>query len=87
MQKEVGLMELVLAILMGVGIFLVIPVIIGLSTIGIYLLNKRHALNTEKADFLKGTETGVENILEETEYDQVSGSPVNENKKHYVESK
>jgi hypothetical protein len=87
MQKEVGLMELVLAILMGVGIFLVIPVIIGLSTIGIYLLNKRRALNTEKADFLKGTETGVENILEETEYDQVSGSPVNVNKKHYVESK
>jgi len=80
-------MELVLAILMGVGIFLVIPVIIGLSTIGIYLLNKRRALNTEKADFLKGTETGVENILEETEYDQVSGSPVNVNKKHYVESK
>lgn len=80
-------MELVLAILMGVGIFLVIPVIIGLSTIGIYLLNKRRALNTEKADFLKGTETAVENILEETEYDQVSGSPVNENKKHYVESK
>ena len=80
-------MELVLAILMGVGIFLVIPVIIGLSTIGIYLLNKRRALNTEKAGFLKGTETGVENILEKTEYDQVSGSPVNENKKHYVESK
>ena len=71
-------MELVLAILMGVGIFLVIPVIIGLSTIGIYLLNKRRALNTEKADFLKGTETAVENILEETEYDQTQKAKIRE---------
>lgn len=79
-------MELVLAILMGVGIFLVIPVIIGLSTIGIYLLNRRRVLNSESSNVLKGAETGVEHILEETEHDQ-SGSSVNVNKKHYVESK
>ena len=51
-------MELVLAILMALGIFLVIPVIIGLSTIGIYLLNKRRALNTERAKSLKGAGAG-----------------------------
>lgn len=72
-------MELVLAILMGLGIFLVIPVIIGLSTIGIYLLNRRRVLNSERSNVLKGAETGVEHILEETEHDQ-SGSPVNVNK-------
>jgi hypothetical protein len=76
MQKEVGLMELVLAILMGVGIFLVIPVIIGLSTIGIYLLNRRRVLNTERSNVTEGAKTGAEHILEEVEYDQVSESPV-----------
>lgn len=80
-------MELVLAILMGLGIFLVIPVIIGLSTIGIYLLNRRRALNTERAELLKGAVTEVENIIEETEYNQVSGSPAEEKNKDYVESK
>ena len=80
-------MELVLAILMGVGIFLVIPVIIGLSTIGIYLLNKRRTLNTEKADLLKGTVAGVENIIQEANYNQVSGSSVNGKSQNYVELK
>lgn len=80
-------MELVLAILMGVGIFLVIPVIIGLSTIGIYLLNKRRALNTEKADLLKGAVADVEDIIQKTNYNQVSGSSVNGKSQNYVESK
>jgi hypothetical protein len=62
---------------MGVGIFLVIPVIIGLSTIGIYLLNKRRALNTEKAALLKDAVADVENIIEEAKYNQVSESSVN----------
>ncbi len=80
-------MELVLAILMGIGIFLVIPVIIGLSTIGIYLLNKRRALNTERANLLKGAAAGIDNIIEEADYSHVSGSSVNEKSKDYVESK
>ena len=73
-------MELAVAILMGVGIFLVIPVIIGLSTIGIYLLNKRRALNTEKADLLKGAAAGIDNIIEEADYSHVSGSSITDKK-------
>ena len=80
-------MELAVAILMGVGIFLVIPVIIGLSTIGIYLLNKRRSLNTEKADLLRGAAAGIDNIIEEADYNHVSGSSINEKSKNYVESK
>ena len=80
-------MELVLAILMGVGIFLVIPVIIGLSTIGIYLLNKRRALNTEKADLLNGAVAGAENTIQDANYNQVPGPSVNGKSKNFVESK
>jgi hypothetical protein len=80
-------MELAVAILMGVGIFLVIPVIIGLSTIGIYLLNKRRTLNTEKADLLAGAAAGIDNIIEEADYNHVSGPSINEKSKNYVESK
>jgi hypothetical protein len=80
-------MELVLAILMGLGIFLVIPVIIGLSTIGIYLLNRRRALNTERASLLKGAAAGIENIIEETGNKPVSVLSVDEKNKDYVESK
>ena len=80
-------MELVLAILMGLGIFLVIPVIIGLSTIGIYLLNKRRVLNTERSELLKGAVPDVENIIEEAEYYQKSGSSIEGKSKDYVESK
>lgn len=80
-------MELVLAILMGLGIFLVIPVIIGLSTIGIYLLNKRRALKAESVTILKDAGAGVENAGGEAEYSQVSGSSVNEKSEKYVESK
>jgi hypothetical protein len=80
-------MELVLAILMGLGIFLVIPVIIGLSTIGIYLLNRRRALHTERADLLKGAVGDAEKAIEETNFSQVSGSSVNEKSEKYVESK
>jgi hypothetical protein len=46
--------ELILAILVGLGIFLVIPVIIGLTTIGIYLFYRRRAFTTERAGLLKG---------------------------------
>ena len=80
-------MELVLAILMGLGIFLVIPVIIGLSTIGIYLLNRRRALNTKRATLKKDAVADVENVIEEAKYNQVSGSSVNGKSKNYVESK
>jgi hypothetical protein len=80
-------MELVLAILMGLGIFLVIPVIIGLSTIGIYLLNKRRTLNKEKADVLTDTVADVENIIQEVNNNQVSGSSITSKSKNYVESK
>ena len=80
-------MELVLAILMGLGIFLVIPVIIGLSTIGIYLLNRLRALNTEKAKSSKGEVADIEKIFEEADYTQVSGLSVDEERKDYVESK
>jgi len=79
-------MELVLAVLMALGIFLVIPVVIGFSVIGIYLLNKRRALNTEKAELWKNTVADVENIVE-ANYNQVSGSPVTEKNKTYVKSK
>jgi hypothetical protein len=78
-------MELALAILMALGIFLVIPVIIGLSTIGIYLLNRRRALNTERAKALKGTAAGIDNVLEKAEYNEVTGSSVKS--RDYVESK
>ncbi|HEY94041.1 MAG TPA: hypothetical protein G4O15_03790 [Dehalococcoidia bacterium] len=80
-------MELVLAILMGIGIFLVIPVIIGLSTIGIYLLNRRRALNAERVKLLKGAVADVDDIIEEVNYNQVSRSSVAEKSKNYVESK
>lgn len=80
-------MELVLAILMGLGIFLVIPVIIGLSTIGIYLLNRRRALNIKRAKLLKDAVPDVEDIIEEADYSQVSRSTVDEKSKDYVESK
>ncbi|MBN2076246.1 MAG: hypothetical protein JW762_11915 [Dehalococcoidales bacterium] len=80
-------MELVLAILMGLGIFLVIPVIIGLSTIGIYLLNRRRVLNTEKGKLLKDAAADIENIIGETEYNQVSGLSADEKNKDYVKSK
>jgi len=80
-------MELVLAILMGLGIFLVIPVIIGLSTIGIYLLNRRRALNTERATLLKDAVAEVENVREQVDNNQVSGSSVNGKSKNYVKSK
>ncbi len=80
-------MELVLAILMGLGIFLVIPVIIGLSTIGIYLLNRRRALNTEKAKSSKGAVADIGKIIEEADYTRVSGLSVDEERKDYVESK
>jgi hypothetical protein len=80
-------MELVLAILMGLGIFLVIPVIIGLSTIGIYLLKRRHSLTTEEANSLNGAVAGVGDIIEETNYNQLSGSTVDRKSKDYVESK
>ena len=80
-------MELVLAILMGLGIFLVIPVIIGLSTIGIYLLNRLRALNTEKAKSSKGEVADIGKIIEEADYTQVSGLSVDEERKDYVESK
>jgi hypothetical protein len=80
-------MELVLAILMGLGIFLVIPVIIGLSTIGIYLLNRRRALNTEKAKSSKGEVADIGKIIEEADYTQVSGLSVDEERKDYMESK
>lgn len=80
-------MELVLAILMGIGIFLVIPVIIGLSTIGIYLLKRRRALNTESTELLKGAVADVENTIEEATYNQVSGSSVKGRTNNYVESK
>ena len=80
-------MELVLAILMGIGIFLVIPVIIGLSTVGIYLLNRRRALNTERVELFKNAVDDVESIIGETEYNQVSGSSAEGKNKDYVESK
>ena len=80
-------MELVLAILMGLGIFLVIPVIIGLSTIGIYLLNRRRVLNTEKGKLLKDAAADIENIIGEAEYNQVSGLSADEKSKDYVKSK
>ena len=70
-------MELVLAILMGLGIFLVIPVIIGLSTIGIYLLKRRRTLSTKGVTVLKKEVSDVENVLEEAKYSQLSGSSVN----------
>lgn len=79
-------MELVLAILMGLGIFLVIPVIIGLSTIGIYMLNRRRTLNTERAKSL-GAGAGIDNIIQEADYSRVSGSSGNGKSNNYVESK
>ncbi len=80
-------MELVLAILMGLGIFLVIPVIIGLSTVGIYLLNRRRVLNTERAGLLKSASAHIENIIEETEHKPISGLPVDGKSNEYIKSK
>ena len=80
-------MELVLAILMGLGIFLVIPVIIGLSTIGIYLLNRRRMLNTERKTLMDDAVADAENTIEEIDVSRVPGPTVNEHSEKYVESK
>ena len=80
-------MELVLAVLMGLGIFLVVPVIIGLSIIGLYLLNRRRVLKAERVKLLS-------EVLEDTEYvttnannDEPSEKVIVEKKKEYAEVK
>jgi hypothetical protein len=80
-------MELVLAVLMGLGIFLVIPVIIGLSIIGIYFVNRRRVLKAERTKLLKGAVADMERVIEEADFDQVPGTPVEADYQEYVKSK
>ena len=46
-DKEVRQMEKTLAVLMALGIFVVIPVLIGLATVGVFLLKERWGEITE----------------------------------------
>ena len=80
-------MELVLAVLMALGIFLVIPVVIGFSVIGIYLLNRRRSLNTQKAQGQLHTVEDIDHVIENVEYDQHAETISNEKSKEYAKVK
>ena len=59
-------METFLAILMGLGIFVGIPVLIGLGVIGMYLLSNRRVLRTQRTRALESsTEAEEEQLSQE----------------------
>ena len=80
-------MELVLAILMGLGIFLVIPVIIGLSTIGIYLLNRRRVLKTQMVREQMHNIKNTDHVIEDEKFEQPGETISNEKSKEYANVK
>lgn len=53
-------METFLAILMGLGIFVGIPVLIGLGVIGIYLLGDHRAIRAQRTRALKASTKAAE---------------------------
>lgn len=80
-------MELVLAVLMGLGVFLVIPVLIGFSIIGVYLLNKRRVLKAERTRILTNAVEDMERVIEEARFNQPSGAENEIKEKEYTEVK
>ena len=80
-------MELVLAILMGLGIFLVIPVIIGFSVIGIYLLNRKRVLKAQIAQEQIHAIEDMNHIIENGKFEQPTGTFSNEKSKEYANVK
>jgi hypothetical protein len=52
-------METFLAILMALGIFVGIPIIIGLSVVGVYLMSNRRVLRTQRAKALEASAEAV----------------------------
>ncbi|UCC17199.1 MAG: hypothetical protein JSU58_01235 [Dehalococcoidales bacterium] len=80
-------MELVLAVLMGLGIFLVIPVFIGFSIIGIYLLNKRRVLKAERTKILSHALGDMERDAANADINKPSETIANDKIKEYAEVK
>lgn len=80
-------MELVLAVLMGLGIFLVIPVMIGFSIIGIYMLNDRRRKLAERKKILKGAVEDMEHVITEADFNQPETAVILEENKDLAEVK